>query len=78
MQELQKLCNKANKPFPVKSPFTCSLLWVTNFQCNLLVHNFQLIKMEFRLGNSINLDGDVCLFLSLYRISHNVLWGKEG
>ena len=26
-----KLSNKAKEPFPVKTPFTCSLLWVTKF-----------------------------------------------
>jgi len=31
----------------------------------------------FPQANSINL-GDMCLFVSLCKISHIVLWGKEG
>ena len=74
----KKLCKITNASCPIKSLFSHSLLRVTKFSMLSTCAQFSADQNR-GLHEQIALTlVEMCLFLSLCKIGHNVVWGKEG
>ena len=72
----KKLCKITNASCPIISLFPHSLLRVTKFS---MLSTCAQFSADQNGGEQIALTlVEMCLFLSLCKIGHNVVWGKEG